>query len=521
MIAPVLTSPERPPVAVRLAQALSLFRANDFDAAETLYGEILQDDPGNPHALHIQGLLYEQRGDYEMAEQLIWRSIQMAPHSRAWLNLGVIRQHRGLPNEAIAAYRTAIELEPTYAEAWTNLIFALDLHPHATPSLLRQTRERFDHAVCAPLTALSQPHQNDRDPDRRLKVGYVSGDFRLSHSAAMAFHWIACHDPAQVEVFCYSTYEGTDPTDAPFRERADVWAEIGHLNPLELAQVIRDDRIDILVDLSGVSKGGRPLTFALKPAPIQVGGWGYSSGLGIRAMDYLVADHVAMPAAHADRYPERLLHLPSVIAYSPPATLPELLAPPERQRGYRTYGYLGRPVKLTDACLAAWAEILRRDPVSRLLLKSGQYADRLMRERVVNTLGALGVSMDRIEIQGVTSRYEHLEAHSDVDVCLDSFPQNGGMTTMDALLMGVPVVTLVGETAPARASASILTAVGEAAYICESVEEYINWTADLSPPPRQQIRDALLGSILVDRGGYVAKVEAAYRMIWRQWAEAA
>lgn len=517
MIAEAPPITEKPPVAVRLQQALALFRQGHVDAAESLYADILCDDPGEPNALHIMGLIAEQRGDFDMADRLIWRSVQMHPHSRAYLNLGVVRTHRGMLNDSIACYRQAIALEPTYPEAWANLLFALDTHPFATPTLALETRRAFDAAVCAPLSSLWQPHENDRDPDRKLRVGYVSSDFRMSHSAAMAFHWIARHDSEAVEVFCYSTYEGQDATDAPFRERTDVWCEVGHLEPHELVAVIRDDAIDILVDLSGASKGGRPLTFALKPAPIQVGGWGYSSGLGIRAMDYLVSDPVAMPQDHADRYPERLLEMPCIVAYSPPATLPDVGPSPEARNGYRTYGYLGRPIKLTDAVFAAWAEILRRDPTGRLLLKSGQYHDRAMRERVLHGMGALGVDMGRVEVRGVTSRYEHLEAYRDVDVCLDSFPQSGGITVCDALLMGVPTVTLLGEMAPSRTSASILVRTGWGTGVCESVDAYIETAMSKPLPSRELIRQSLMSSILVDHTAYARLVEERYRMIWREW----
>lgn len=518
MIAEAPSIIEKPPVAVRLQQALALFRQGHVDAAETLYGDILLDDPGNPHALHLSGLICEQRGDYDLAELLIARSIQMQPHSRAHLNLGVVRQHRGRLNDGIASYRAAIDLEPTYAEAWANLLFALDMHPGATPGLLLETRRAFDAAVCSHLTATAPPHANDRDPDRRLRVGYVSGDFRMGHSAAMSFHWLCRHDPERFEVYLYSTRERDDPTAEPFKRRADVWSEIGHLEPHELASVIREDGIDILVDLSGPSQGGRPTTFALKPAPVQVGGWGYSSGLGIRAMDRLVSDPVAMPRAHADRYPERLLELPSIVTYSPPATPPPLATPPEAARGHRTYGYLGRPIKLADDVFAAWAEILRRDATGRLLLKSGQYADRAMRERVLHGLGALGVGMDRIDVRGVTSRYDHLAAYNDVDVCLDSFPQGGGITVCDALLMGVPTVTLLGETAPGRTGASILATVGLDAWTTPTVRAYVERALERDLPRRQMVRDALLCSILTDHEAYARTVEAAYRRIWREWA---
>jgi protein O-GlcNAc transferase len=520
----MIDSPARPdatqtPVVVRLQQALALYRAGEIPRAEALYCQILVDDPGNPHALHILGLICEKRGDLEMAERLLARSIQLQPHSRVYLNLGVIQQHRGDLNAAIAAYRQAIALEPDYAEAWTNLLFSLDLHPEATPELLRVEREAFDRAVCARLTALAPPHPNDPDPDRRLRIGYLGGDFRARHSASMSFGWLTEHDPAFCEVYLYSTYEGDDPTSAAFKARADVWCEVGELEPQELVSVIREDQIDILIDLGGAAQGGRTLVMAAKPAPIQVGGWGYPHGLGIMAMDYMVGDPAATPRQYAHYYPERILELPVLMGYRPGETLPDVGTAPQQRAGYRTYGYLGRAMKLNEPTLSCWAEILRADPTGRLLLKSPQYRDRAMRERVANTLIALGVASERIEIRGETSRAEHLLAHREIDVALEPFPHGSGQTTIDACLMGVPTVALLGEAVSGRISASILTTLGMAAWITRSRQEYVELARLGHAPNRGWFRERLLGSVIADGPGYARAVETAYREIWRRWCE--
>lgn len=515
---PQQTEEEQPPVVVLLQQAIALYRQGQIPAAEALFCRILVDDPGNPHALHIMGLICHQRGDLEMAEKLIERSIRMAPHSRAYHNLGVVQQHRGEIDAAVATYRTAIALEPDYVEARENLIFALDLHPYATPEMLLAERRAYNAACAAPITALADPHPNDRDPDRRLRVGYVSPDFR-HHSASNSFRWIQAHSPEQVEVYLYSTAEGHDAESVAFRDRADVWCEVAALGPLELAGVIRSDAIDILVDLGGFAKGGRLQMFSCKPAPVQITGWGYATGTGLDAMDYVIGDAVAVPPEHEGRYHERVMRLPSMLAYQPEGAYPDIAEPPERKNGYRTYGYLGRPIKLHQPTLALWAEILRRDPTSRLLLKSGQYQDRGMRERVTNALSALGIDLGRIEIQGVTSRYEHLEAHNEVDVCLDPFPQGGGMGIGDALLMGVPTVTLLGENIPGRVGASMLDATGWDGWVAETPAKYVE-IAKTTDTDRAFVRKTLLSSILWDRERYARSVEAAYRSAWKEWVAA-
>lgn len=521
-VAEALPATDEQPVVILLQQGIALYRMGDMAGAEDVFTRVLLVDPGNPHALHILGLVCLKRGDREMAEGLLDRSVRLAPHSRVLLNLGVVRQQRGDLDGAISAYREAIEREPGYPEGWANLLFALDMHPQATPDLLRAERAAFDSSVCAPLTALAPPHTNDRDPDRRLRVGYVSADFRTTHSASMAFGWIADHDPAAVEVYLYSTYPGAIPEDSPFRARADVWSEVADLAPHELAGAIREDRIDILVDLGGVAEGGRPLTVALRPAPVQIGGWGYPHGLGIRALDYLVADPVAIPPEHADRYAERRLPLPSILGYRSWEPLPDVGEAPAARRGYRTYGYLGRAMKLDAETLGTWAAILRDDPTGRLLLKSPQYADRAMRERVVGTLTALGVSPERIEVrERLTSRREHLLAHRDVDVALDPLGIGGGITTLDATAMGVPTVATLGEAVSGRISASILTAIGARAWITRGRREYVELARLGHVPNRRWLRDLLLGSVLTDGPGYARAVEDAYRDCWRRWCREA
>lgn len=514
--------PPRPvdPVVVRLQQGLVLIRQGRMGEAEDLVTKILADDPGNPDALHLLGIVCEKRADLDMAERLLERSVQLRPHSRSWQNLGVVRHHRGRLDAAIAAYRQAIAMEPDYADAWSNLLFALDMHPYATPELLLETRRAFDAAACARLTAMAAPHENDRDPDRKLRIGYVSGDFRERHSASSSFSFIPHHDRAQFELYLYSTFDSDDPTAGRFKGCADVWCEVGHLPQNELAEVIRDDQIDILVDLGGPAQGNRAWTFAMKPAPIQLSGWGYPHGLGITALDYLIGDPVATPPEHASRYPERILSLPCLMAYRPGEDVPPLAdRAPQERNGYRTYGYLGRAIKLNAPTLALWAEILRADPTGRLILKSGQYGDPGIRAQVMDGLGALGVETSRIEIRGMTSRRDHLLAHNDIDVALEPQPCGSGQTTLDACLMGVPTAALAGEWASGRITASILSCLTWEAWIADDRADYVDLAINVENWDRQALRDDLLGSVIVDGPRYAQAVEAAYRKVWRRWLE--
>jgi protein O-GlcNAc transferase len=275
---------EAPPhVDTLLAQAMTAYRLGDVDEAETLYGQVLRLDPGNAHGLHILGLLAHDRGDHEMAASLLARAATLHPHSRVRHNLGVVYSEMLEHDAALSNYRRAVALEPDYLDAWANLIFTLDLHPHLTPGLLREARAAFDRACCLPLTQAAEPHQNDPDPDRRLRVGYVGGDFN-DHSSALATRSVILgHDPAAVEVALYSTARRHDETSEVFKAHASLWAEVADVSEEELAATIREDRIDILVDLAGVQPGPPPADCSRrKPAPVQITGWGYATGSGHR-----------------------------------------------------------------------------------------------------------------------------------------------------------------------------------------------------------------------------------------------
>lgn len=507
---------EAPPhVETLLAQAMTAYRMGDLTMAETLYGAVQQVSPGEPNSLHILGLMAHQRGDFTMAANLIERAATLHPHSRVQHNLGVVYSEMLEHDAAIANYRRTVALEPDYLDAWANLIFTLDLHPHLTPELLKETRAAFDEVCCLPLTERAAPHENDPDPDRRLRVGYVSGDFN-DHSSAMATrNVLAGHDPDAVEVALYMTGTRRDSTTEAFKARADIWCEVADVTDHELAAIIREDQIDILVDLAGFSKGHRLLTFAEKPAPVQITGWGYGCGTGISAMDYMLADAVSVPPEHEDRYRSKVLRLPALLSYAP-GEYPDIASSPQERNGYRTYGYFGRAMKLNAPVLAAWAEILRRDATGKLILKGGQFENRVVRDWIGRRLYALGVDPGRVEVVGATLRYDHLAAHNEVDVMLDPFPHGGGSTTLDAALMGVPTVTLMGETIQGRVGASLLTTIGWGTLPSPRVGDYIAMAKDVDCD-RQWLRDALLSSIIYHPTDYSRACEAAYREAWRAW----
>lgn len=510
-----------------LEKARRLQDQQDLAGAETCYREAMWLDPANSDVYYGLAWLAQRAGKGAEGVRYIELALTINPHVFGYHFLhGTVRSMVADQDGAIAAYRRALKLNPHCVAAMNNLIFSADLHQATTPEYALELRREFDARFCAPFAAardgLIGAFKNRPDPDRRIRVGYVSGDMR-AHSAAAAFAPIILgHDHERFEVYCYSTHEpeGEDQQAAQgmFREVSN-WRDIAGSSPGEQAQEVSDDRIDILVDLSGYSGGSVLQMFGMKPAPVQVSAWGYISGTGLHAVDYLFADAVTVPPELERYYSETIVRMPAIFPYAH-SIAPGIRTPaPFERNGYTTYGYLGRGGKITSLTLDVWAQVLRADPTSRMILKSGSYRQREVYRAALNGLLARGVDDDRVTVLMDTSREEHLLAHNEVDVILDPMPQTGGISTCDALLMGVPVVTKLGPRLPERVSASILTSIGYPELVAKTAEEYVEKAVTLHPTAahREAIRAALGASPLADHDSYVAAVEQAYVAIWRRW----
>ena len=493
--------------------------------AEDCFRGVITLDPMRAEAYYGLAQLAVLCANGAQALRFAEMALTINPHHHAYHFVhGMTQGMLGNLDYAMSAYRRSLKLNPVGIQAMVNLIFTADLHPSTTPEYALSLRREFDARFCQPYTASAAAafgqHKRRPDPDRRIRLGYVSGDFR-AHSAAAAFGpIILAHDPDQFEVYCYSTHNPEDSEHQRNEFRAvSNWRDLESASPGEQAQEIADDRIDILVDLSGFTAGSALQAFALKPAPIQISAWGYITGTGMGAMDYLFADAVTVPVSSEAWYAERVIRMPAIFPYAH-SLAPGIRTPaPWERNGYMTYGYLGRGTKVTAATLDAWAAVLRGDPSARLLLKSDSYQQKEMWRVVVNGLLARGIDDARVTVRLGTSREEHLAAHNDVDVILDTMPQTGGISTCDALLMGVPVVTKLGQRIPERVSGSILHSIKFLAGVTESVDEYVRVALAMRPTGehRQGIRAALGQSPLLDHAAYTRFVEQTYRTIWRGW----
>jgi predicted O-linked N-acetylglucosamine transferase (SPINDLY family) len=437
--------------------------------------------------------------------------------------LAVILAGAGLPEQAIPLYNEILAEQPLHAAAGPNACFVQTL-TNATPAdLLAQRRKWYDAVRWKGTPA---PHGNDLSVDRPLRVGYVSGDFKR-HSAAMIFGRVALHHSPAVEPYFYSTLPIDAVNDTMSKRFLDAagprWRDVQALDDEKTDALIRQDRIDVLVDLSAHTGGGRLQLFTRKPAPVQVTAWGFAHGTGLPDMDYFFADGTSVPAEERSWYSEEIWDLPSIITYEPPLEydLKESSPLPYYTRGHLTLMSSARFEKLSDECLRTFGEILKAVPRSKLLLKDNAFRRPYSIRRVMAAMP--GVDPDRVLFAPPTSHPEHMQSYQGADLCLDPFPHSGGIVSLEQLYMGVPVVTLYGTQAGGRNTSSVLTAMGRSEWIAKTPGEYVGVvaavTADLQAlaAVRKTLRRELLDSPVCK--GYVEKVEEAYREMWRVYVQ--
>jgi predicted O-linked N-acetylglucosamine transferase (SPINDLY family) len=514
--------------AVLLQRASIWHKDGKLEQAEEGYRRVLALDPTDADALNLLGLLHHEHGDSARALSFLEAAIKLAPPSgaRFHLNLGVAKAGVGDHDGALAAYRMATLRSPGTMKGWHGVIWELDQHPHATPAMRLDARRAVEARHGAALTAAAPPHENDRDPDRTLRIGYLGGDFR-NHSAASVFAPIlSCHDKERFEVSIYwQNEQPADEVTALFKGLGHAWFEVSKWTDESLAENIRAREIDILVDLAGYSEGSRILALARKPAPILITAWGHLTGLGLSCSDWILADEITIPERQEEQYTERVLRLPCAMAFMPWAPYPEVAEPPQLRKGYPTFGYLGRTSKLNPVVLGTWAQLLHRIPNARLLLKHGDYRQPRIRQRVVDTFVGLGIEEHRLELRTATVRYEHLAAHHDIDIALEPWPMSGGVTTLEATLMGVPSVAMLGDAIQGRIASSILKTIGASDWTAFDQASYVERAVTLAAKPwtvysRTSLRESLLGSVICDGPRYTAAVENLYRHAWRDWVAA-
>lgn len=463
-------------------------------------------------------------GRHEEAVAAYRNAVALAPnHGHAWNNLGIELGRLGRSGDAIVALRQAREIAPDSAEFHSNLIFMFDYDPSADTAATQAERHRWWQMHVAPHHHPQPVHNNDRDPERPLRIGYVSADLHL-HSAALSFGPMLRHfDRGQFEVFCYDNGHHDDTVTQEFRQTATTWRAIDGHDDADVCTRIAADGIDILIDLSAHSAGNRLGIFARRPAPVQITAWGHANGTGMPEMDCLFTDPVTIPQEVRHLYAETLVDLPCTLTYESPGELPPVAPLPYARRGHVTFGCFNRIAKIDASVLGTWGDILRQLPAARMVFKAPELGDAGAREDLLARFLAQGIDAERITLLGKTDQLAHFSAYGEVDICLDPFPHGGGISTFESLWMGVPVVAMLGHTQVGRLAAGICSAIGLADWVAPTRGDYIALAVAKAgnieglSMLRAQLRSQLLASAAGNPVRYVQAVESAYRSLWRRW----
>jgi protein O-GlcNAc transferase len=495
------------------------------DEAVAWLRRALELKPASAEAHNNLGNALLEQGRPDEAVACYRRALELKPgHTGAHNNLGEALTDQGKPDEAVECYRRALELKPGNAEAHSNLLLALQYHAGATLSGLAEAHAEYDRQHAEPLRADRGRPENVRDPHRRLRVGFVSPDFGRHPVTYFLIRGLENLDRGQCETVCYSDRVIKDDLTARVRAAATIWKDVTGLGDKDLAETIHADRIDILFDLAGHTAGNRLLAFARKPAPVQVTWIGYEGTTGLGAIDYLLADRYTIPAGKESSYREQVLRMPdSYVCYDPPTTSPEAGPLPAATNGYARFASFNNLAKITPHVVEVWAKVLGRVPQSRLLLKYRGLGDESVRKRYLDLFAAFGVDGGRLEFAPPSNYAEYLAAYRQVDVALDPFPFGGGVTTCEALWMGVPVVTSPGETFASRHGLSHLANVGLTETVARDLDEYVELAVSLAgdlprlAALRAGLRERMAASPLCDGKRFAANLMTLLRNIWQQW----
>ncbi|HEY8102110.1 MAG TPA: tetratricopeptide repeat protein [Burkholderiaceae bacterium] len=572
------------PVPGMMAQALHLCQIGMLREAEVLYRDVLTMHPTNADALNNLGLIAVQSGRLEEAHDDFQRAIKVNPNQalfhlnlgnvlqdlrriddarrafrrcielkpdlheaynnlaillhkeghlleavallktalkhkpdfpEALNNLGTLYKDLGELDEAAACFRRAVQLKPDYDAAHSNLLFALNYAPGLSLDDVYREHLQFGRHFAA------QPRPNKVPlAARKLKIGYVSGDFRQHTVAYFIEPVLAHHDRDRFEIICYCN-NAADEVTARLQRYVDGWRDIQFMNAQQAAQKIRADGIDILIDLAGHTAHNRLDVFALRPAALQLSWLGYFNTTGLQSIDYLVSDPVSSPPDDLQRFSETMLRLPHVrLCYQAPDYAPEPSALPALHNGTITFGSFNLLTKLNDEVIALWSQILMRIPHSRLLLKSRSFDESAMQTRFIEKFNRHGIARERLILRTHSPHADMLAEYADMDIALDPFPFNGGLTTCEALWQGVPVLALRGEALIGRQSASFLAALGMDDWIAESKQDYIDRAIEhasnfaVLAKVRAALREKMRCSPICDARGFTRDLETLLMSVY-------
>lgn len=484
--------------------------------------ELLPDDS---RILCNLGVMYSHlRSDYDQALQYFERSLEFEPAlSNSLLNMSALLATIGQYDRARVLVQQFADANPLDAGSWSVMLFHEQLNPASTPDYMAALHQEYQRRYGS-LFKIRCQKPNNRDPERKLKIGYVSADF-YNHAVSYFIEPILQrNDLNRFEIHCFSNVQSEDFITERLRAFGQPWHDIKSLSDQRVARLVEEVGIDILIDLSGHTAMNRLGVFMRKSAPIQATMIGYVDTTGLDAMDYLLTGPGVIDESMEPFFSERIWRLPRTgSVYRPAEPAPDVAPAPCIHNGYVTFGSYNRFNKINPEVIALWARILRAVPGSRLILEHTAYRTRSVCSWVEAQFRAADVNMARITLRVGGSTIDYLKAHGDVDIALDPFPYCGGTTSVDALWMGVPLVTLAGRRMVSRMGLAILHVLGHPEWVAQTPDDYVTIAAGLAADPerlvalRPQLRAEMLASPFFDYEGYVHDLEEAYREMWRCW----
>jgi predicted O-linked N-acetylglucosamine transferase (SPINDLY family) len=486
------------------------------DKAVEYFNRALAIDPGSSEAFMNMGVVAQQSKDVLGATRLYEQALALNPRNhRAAANLASVYRVMSRWADSRAQSLNAIALDPSSAELRSNYLFGLDFDPDLQPEDIFRAHREFEAFMPSAPARIAPP----RRPAGKLRVGYVSADFRTHACAHFLLPLLRAHDTSKVEIFCYSNSRIDDAITGAFKSVASQWRSIHGLGDEEAARIVAKDEIDVLVDCSGHTEGNRLGVFARRPARCAVTWLGYGNTTGLKAVDYRFTDEILDPSGEDNAFAtEKLIRLPhGFMTYDALAQVPAQEPPPVMARGHITFGSFNGLGKINRGVIGIWCRVLKGVPGSRLILKDRHFDLDDLRAAVFSMFSDFGIEADRCDLIGFTpERAGHLATMNRVDICLDSHPYGGNTTTCDAVLMGVPVVTLYGDRYTARQSASILHHLGLNDLIARDADQFVRVAASLASDKRRladlraSLRDAMANSAIGNSRLFAASVETAY-----------
>ena len=495
-----------------------------YDEAIAQFKQAIQLDSQSYNSFYMLGIIAQQRSNIDEAVDHFLQAISIRPDFPAALDyLGRLLREQGKLQASVDCYRKASSLNPQLAATHSDLLLALQFEGSSTQAELFAEHKRFAAQFEAPLKTTRRPHANDKSPERRLKIGYVSPDFRRHSVALFVLPILTSHDQQQFEIFCYSIYPEEDALTAEIATIASHFVRCAGMSDDELAQRIRADGIDILVDLAGHTAHNRLPVFARKPAPVQVSYLGYIDTTGLSAMDYRLTHADTDPPGNEHYYSETLIRFQDHLwwAYRPAPDLPEISPLPALANGFVTFSSNNHVSKISMAMLDTWAELLHAVPDSRLVLMG--ISSGIARKSFEERFASHGIDCGRLTFHGMVPLAEYRQLLLQTDISLDSFPYNGGTTTCETLWLGLPLITLTGSSFVSRMGYALLKEIGLSELAANNVAQYVRIAAELAQnlerlsALRSGLREHVAKSSLSDEDRFTRGLESAYRDMWKAY----